>query len=377
MNVPMLDITEISMVKLKKGRIGDIEKIFKDRRVYGYGAGKYLDNFCVRNADIFIEKYLHKLVAKDTGIKKIANTCLEVISLDELKRTVQQKDIILLTTSGYYVDIISELDSCLEFDGIEVYILTFMENDYGCQSIDWELYGKCRQEKEVIPRIIHYCWFGKKEIPQRLKSYMQSWKKYCPDYEIVCWSEDNYDIAKNRYVSEAYKCGKWAFVSDYVRLDVINEYGGIYLDTDVELVKPLDELLHFNGFIGFETQTLVATGLGFGSKKDNIVLQKILEYYQRIQEQEGKLDFKPCPFVETDVLIGCGLKKNNRLQKLEDDFLVLPTSFLGGMNLGTRKIEISENTYSIHHYSGTWLGDKQGLASKREEASNALISRMS
>ena len=103
-----------------------------------------------------------------------------------------------------------------------------------------------------IPKIIHYCWFGGGTISPENRKCMESWEKYCPDYKIIEWNEQNFDISKNRYVQQAYEAKKYAFVSDYARLAVVYEHGGIYLDTDVELVRPLDELLEHKGFIGME-----------------------------------------------------------------------------------------------------------------------------
>ena len=103
-----------------------------------------------------------------------------------------------------------------------------------------------------IPKIIHYCWFGHNKLPALYEKCIQSWKKYCPDYEIVCWNEENFDITQNRYAKEAYEAGKWAFVSDYVRLKVLFEHGGIYLDTDVELIRPIDALVADGGYMGFD-----------------------------------------------------------------------------------------------------------------------------
>src|SRR5699024_3298849 len=119
----------------------------------------------------------------------------------------------------------------------------------------------------MIPRTIHYCWFGGKPLPAKVESNIASWKRYCPDYKIIQWNESNYEVHINDYVSQAYGQKKYAFVSDYVRLDVINEYGGIYLDTDVELIKPLDDLIQYKSFFGLEDVGRVNTGLGFGSVK--------------------------------------------------------------------------------------------------------------
>ena len=119
----------------------------------------------------------------------------------------------------------------------------------------------------MIPKVIHYCWFGHNPLPERYKEWIKSWKRYCPDYEIVEWNESNYDVTKHPYMRAAYDAKKWGFVSDYARLDIIYENGGIYLDTDVELVKNLDELLYQEGFAGVDSSGRLSTGLGFGARK--------------------------------------------------------------------------------------------------------------
>ena len=117
----------------------------------------------------------------------------------------------------------------------------------------------------MIPKVIHYCWFGRNELPEKHKEYIATWKKYCPDYEIVEWNEDNFDVSCNQYCAEAYSAKKWAFVSDYARLKIIYDNGGIYFDTDVEVIKNMSPLV-FNdiGFLGFQNSMEITTGLGFG-----------------------------------------------------------------------------------------------------------------
>ena len=130
----------------------------------------------------------------------------------------------------------------------------------------------------MIPKIIHYCWFGGNSLPLNYQSYMESWKKNLPDYEIKCWNEDNFDVTQNLYCKEAYEHKKWAFVSDYARLKVIYDYGGIYLDTDVEVVKDLITLITNGvGYIGFQNSEEVNTGLGFAAAPHNLCIKSMLD----------------------------------------------------------------------------------------------------
>ena len=146
----------------------------------------------------------------------------------------------------------------------------------------------------MIPKVIHYCWFGGNPLPEEAKRCIESWKKYCPDYKIIEWNENNYDVNSNEYMKAAYKEKKWAFVSDYARIDVVYKYGGIYMDTDVELVKELDSFLNDRMYCGWEMrdplldklgrsyENSVAFGLGFGAEKGHPALKKILDLYDRI-----------------------------------------------------------------------------------------------
>ena len=206
-----------------------------------------------------------------------------------------------------------------------------------------------------IPKVIHYCWFGKSEIPKLAKKCIKSWKKYCPDYKIICHNEDNFDLTQNRYLSEAYKAGKWAFVSDYVRLKVIYDNGGIYLDTDVELIKPIDDLLLTKGFMGFDEKGIVATGLGFGAEKGNKIVSEFLKDYDNIPFvlPDGSYDLTPCPDRNTEALKRLGMDIKNTSQTFMD-ITFLPDEYLCPMNYYTGKKTITNNTYSIHHYSASW-----------------------
>lgn len=211
----------------------------------------------------------------------------------------------------------------------------------------------------MIPKKIHYMWFGRNPLPALTKKCIKSWKKYCPDYEIILWNEDNFDIGScPRYVREAYECKKWAFVSDYVRLKIVHDEGGIYLDTDVELIKSIDHLLDTTAFFGFETDGgCVATGLGFGSEKGAPVLRALMADYEDIPfvKEDGSYDLTTCPVRNTRTLYRFGLVKDGGDQLLEGGVRILPSEYLSPIVYSTGKKNITKNTVSIHHYQSSWV----------------------
>ena len=213
-----------------------------------------------------------------------------------------------------------------------------------------------------IPKVIYYCWFGKGKMPKLSEKCIKSWKKYCPDYKIVCINEENFDVSQNKYVKEAYDAGKWAFVSDYARLKVLYDEGGIYLDTDVELIKPLDKLIEKNGFMGFDDKGSMATGLGFACEKGNELVGIILIDYDDISFllPDGTYDLTPCPDRNTKILIKLGMDINNKDQ-IFMGIHMLPEDYLCPVKYYTGRKVITRNTYSIHHFCASWVS----LTSKR------------
>ena len=216
-----------------------------------------------------------------------------------------------------------------------------------------------------IPKKIHFCWFGEKPLPKSVEKCIRSWKKFCPDYEIIRWDESNFDVSSNLYAREALENKKYAFVSDYARLKILYDNGGIYMDTDVELIKPLDDLLSYNGYMGFEKGVFIdenervceiASGLGMGAEKGNEIIAAMLSDYDDISfvDKDGNFDTTTCPFRNTQTLKKIGFITNGKMQNI-NGFCILPYDYLAPMDLITRKITITENTYSIHHYDGSYL----------------------
>lgn len=206
-----------------------------------------------------------------------------------------------------------------------------------------------------IPKVIYYCWFGRGKLPTLAEKCIKSWKKYCPDFEIICLNEDNFDISQNKYAKEAYDAGKWAFVSDYARLKVLYENGGIYLDTDVELLKPIDDLIEENGFMGFDDNGVISTGLGFACEKANPLVGTLLKDYDDISFilPDGSYDITPCPDRNTKTIIDMGMDINNKSQVFMG-IRMLPEDYLCPIKYYTGKKIITENTYSIHHFCASW-----------------------
>lgn len=210
-----------------------------------------------------------------------------------------------------------------------------------------------------IPKVIYYCWFGRGKMPGLSEKCLASWKKYCPDYEIVCINEDNFDVYENKYAKEAYEAGKWAFVSDYARLKVIYENGGIYLDTDVELIKPIDDLILGTGYMGFDDKGVISTGLGFGAEKGNELVKALLSDYDDISFllPDGTFDLTPCPDRNTKTMVKMGLDINNHSQ-IFMGIQILPEDYLCPVKYYTGKKTITKNTYSIHHFSASWTSKR-------------------
>lgn len=213
----------------------------------------------------------------------------------------------------------------------------------------------------MIPKKIHYCWFGRGEKPKLAKKCIASWKKYMSDYEIIEWNEDNFDIDMNAYTRMCYDQKKYAFLTDYVRLIVVQKYGGIYFDTDVEVLRSFDDLLDNSAFFGFETNEYVASGLGFGAEKENeIVKQMIREYDQLLDGKNGTI---VCPLLNTEALLKFGLIQNGEEQRI-GKAVVYPTDCFNPMDSATGKLNKTENTYSIHWYSMSWLPKNIQIKSK-------------
>lgn len=229
-----------------------------------------------------------------------------------------------------------------------------------------------------IPKIIHYCWFGGKPKPELAEKCIQSWKKFCPDYEILEWNEHNFDIsAAPKYVRQAYQQKRWAFVSDYVRLKALTEMGGVYMDTDVEIIKTLDPYLKHRAFAGFEDEKSIQTGL-LACEKDFPLFLSFLEYYSTAEfiREDGSVDTTTNVQILSEICKNHGFIPNGQYQQVEG-LTVYPKDVFCPVEYDTMKLKKTRRTVTIHWFSGSWHTEEElevlrqeKLQQRREQASN-------
>ena len=212
----------------------------------------------------------------------------------------------------------------------------------------------------MIPKTIHYCWFGGNKKSRLIERCINSWRETCPDYEIIEWNENNFDIDVCPYVRGAYDAGKWAYVSDYARFYFLEKHGGIYLDTDVELLKPLDELMEKGAFAGFASDRIVATGLILACEKGSRFCREVLDSY----EGEEFVDDAPDKILAigrrvTAILQSHGLELNGEEQTV-DGITVYPKYYFNPTD-GDMHAKVDERAYSVHHYAATWFPKKKRI----------------
>ena len=212
----------------------------------------------------------------------------------------------------------------------------------------------------MIPKIIHYCWFGGKPLPKSAEKCIASWKKYLPDYEIKRWDESNCDVNAIPYTREAYAACKFAFVSDYARFWILYHYGGVYFDTGVEVIRPIDDIINRGGFLGVESNRngiyTVNPGLGFAATQGTAVIGEMVNLYSTFHfiNTDGASDLKNIVEITTDYLSSKGLQNTDEIQDC-CGFTIYPKDYFCPIDYDTRELKITENTRTIHHYAESWV----------------------
>ena len=226
----------------------------------------------------------------------------------------------------------------------------------------------------MIPKIIHYCWFGRGKMPDLALKCIKSWEKHLPDYKLAEWNEDSFEITSNLYVKQAYESRKYAFVSDYVRLYALYTEGGIYMDTDVEVLKSLDEFLIHPAFSGFEGINYVPTGL-MAAQKGSIWIKELLEHYDNILFilDDGSFDMTTNTKTITDYMLTKGLLLNDMCQEVSDLVVMYPHDYFCPKDHTTGIIKLTSRTVCIHHFAMSWTNPKEKYLSDLKRTLMRLI----
>lgn len=216
----------------------------------------------------------------------------------------------------------------------------------------------------MIPKIIHYCWFGKSEYPEDIKKYIDSWKKYLPEYKFILWNEDNFDYNSVKFTKQAYESKKYAFVSDYVRLYALKEYGGIYLDTDVEIVSKLDSILKDDLVLGYEAEDGGIASCFIGANKNHKLINYLLDYYNKREflKSDKSYDMRPNTLIIEDILKEKYNVNLDGKEKIIDDNIHLYTyDYFHPISLISGKMRKTSNTKAIHWHTLSWVSWKTKL----------------
>ncbi len=337
----------------------ELEQKIAGKRFIAIGAGKMLSR-------IVKETAWHFEYAVDSDPAKNG------MILDEIGVSVHDwtylsadhsTDQVYLITAVHFEELYERLLQSPQFKDNDIYIYSLLVRaEYDVRRDSYQRKEIVYPEKRAggIPKKIHYTWFSGDEMPDAFKRCVDSWHKYCPDYEFIKWDMDNYDYQKNCFCREAIENRKWAFASDFARADIVYHHGGIYLDADVEVVRNLDALLDQEAFIGFESTEWVDPGSGFGAAAGNPVVGRFLALYddKRFVLEDGSFNMLPCPKYYTKALTECGLKLDGSYQLL-DHIAVYPYDYFCPHSFWTDRLFQREYTYSIHHHVASWKNEEE------------------
>lgn len=357
---------------LKNCDVYELKKNAIHKRLVCFGIGKVFYDFLEDFSEMEFEEDIWAVVDNkadiDTEVLLPNGTVVKLMNPEKLSVL---KHIIILISCADIAGVCEQLEQYRLSDEIDCYAIYFVRSQTNRSDDIKRKYPSTFKisEEQKIPKTIHYCWFGNNSIPKKNLKWMESWKIHCPDYQIIRWDESNYDITKNAYIYEAYKAKKWGFVSDYARIDVVYHYGGIYLDTDVELLKPYDELLFQPAFCGIEASRKIALGLGFGAEKSCKILKELLHLYEGIYftDKCGNNNLTTCVTLQHPFYKKRGFISNGEYQII-DELTVFPETVFSPKDLYTGETRITQKTFSIHHYDGSWAD--RGLLKRIEETKN-------
>lgn len=343
------------MIRLKPMSINQLKELIREKEVICFGTGIQgqrvalyfniwgLENKLVAYADNNLSKVGGSVICRSRNIP--------IISAKDILNFDPEKTLILIT-SIYYDQIINGLSSILS--DVDIQVASFDEtSDVELENSTYPAPLK-ESDNQLIPKIIHYAWFGGTK-PKSIIRNVENWEKLCPEYEFIEWNEHNYDIRKNKYMYQAYKKKIWGFVPDYLRLDVLYTYGGIYLDTDIELIQRPDQLLYQSCFGCIDASLTMNLGSGFGCAPNAEIIRELRDYYDGCEfiRSDGSIDKTPCTIHSLKVLMRYGVDINNMLQNV-GGMNIYPMLFQG-KNVYTGKVKVTDKTFWIHHGNRSWF----------------------
>lgn len=338
-----------------------------DKKIVMFGAGaigQVITPEILKSQGVlsYVDCYLDNSKAKWGDYIEAGGSFYEVKSPMYLE-SCASNTIILLNISRF-PDVIRQLEGMPCTKGMTCFVMPMMLIHNFCTNASQG--NVVLSDEPLIPKKLHYMWLGKKPLPNNLKKCIESWKKYCPDYEVIEWNEDNYDLGKHPYMKQAYEVGEYGFVPDYARIDILYNEGGFYLDTDVELKRSIDDLRYQKAFCGVEKWQIINLGGLSGSVKGNHMMKEFLDARQDVffLNKDGSQNKNTCGFYDTRVALKHGYKIDGTSQAIGDINIYAydwfqPYDYMSGI------INETENTHSIHWFSGGWLDEKMKKANEQ------------
>ena len=342
--------------------IAEYFETLKTKDIICWGSGKHFRNVTC--------PFLHKsgLIENLTGFVDvpgsadvtIGNRVYERIGKDRLAMMNSSNTVILIAVTGYE-DILTRIRSDKEPvmpEAVPSIYLESLYEDMLLLSADKPPVNYRKHEKKVIPGIIHGIWFSGEPMPPLYQKCLESWKKFAPDLEIRIWDLENYKPDHCLFFEQAIEHRNWSFASDYARADLLRRYGGIYMDLDVEMLRPVEDLLYNDAYMSFESLDRIECGSGMGAKPGHPIMQEICESYEKrpYLKEDGTWDNSTCPVRYTQVIEKHGLKKNGGFQFIED-VTIYPFEVLTGKSFDTGIVYNTELSYTLHHHNGSWIPD--------------------
>ena len=345
------------------------------KKIIAFGASDFLRLISLNYKDLKLDQYITSVADNNTskqGGNIAINGCDKPIIPPHKLLEMNEKDIAILITSDVYAyEIYRQLEDMFKEKDIDIFVLSLMISEHVDDISDKYLSADTQNTDHMIPKIIHYFWFSGEEKTGLTAKCIESWKRACPEYELKEWNADNYDVTVNPFAHEAFKHKKWAYVSDYARLDVVYKYGGIYLDLDVVLFKKLDALLHHDFFAGFGPIRDIEAA-AFGARQGCPVVGEMLHLYEGRKFDPGismtLLNLQPIlldRFFEKK-----GFEINGRYQS-RDGITLYPRDLFSAKNWFTGAYEMTETALGVHECAGGWVG-QGGKSSKQIKMEGTL-----